>query len=63
MLRVHVNDKGIADMVQVHASSGFGLLDEAALDAVRRWRFVPARQGERPVSAWVIVPIVFSLGG
>jgi protein TonB len=30
---------------------------------VRRWKFVPARQGERPVAAWVLVPILFRLEG
>ena len=36
-------------------------LDQAALDAVRQWRFVPARQGEQAVAAWVLVPIQFAL--
>jgi protein TonB len=30
---------------------------------VRRWRFVAARQGERAIESWVIVPIVFKLEG
>ena len=32
-----------------------------AIDTVKRWRFVPARQGDRAVAAWVLVPITFSL--
>ena len=36
-------------------------LDEAARNAVQRWKFVPARRGDEPVSAWVIVPISFVL--
>lgn len=63
MLRVYVSAQGAAENVEIRTSSGFGLLDQAALDAVRRWRFVPARQGEQPVAAWVLVPIVFSLEG
>lgn len=61
LLRVHVTPEGGADDVRVHASSGSSLLDEAAAAAVRKWRFVPARQGGNPVAAWVQVPIAFKL--
>jgi protein TonB len=63
MLRVLVNSNGTTDKVEIRSSSGFDRLDDAALDAVRRWRFVPARQGDRPVAAWVLVPIIFALEG
>ena len=36
-------------------------LDEAAKSAVERWRFVPARQGDAPVEAAVLVPLNFTL--
>ena len=61
VLRVLVNAAGNADKVEVRTSSGFDRLDDAALDAVRRWRFVPARHGDAPVAAWVLVPIIFTL--
>lgn len=60
-LRVHVTPAGTAQQVEVYRSSGFPRLDQAALDAVKQWRFIPARQGDQPVPAWVIVPIQFSL--
>ena len=63
VLRVLVNAAGNPDKVEIRTSSGFDRLDDAALDAVRRWRFVPARQGEAPVAAWVLVPIIFTLEG
>lgn len=63
VLRVLVNPGGAAAQVEVRASSGSELLDAAALDAVRRWRFVPARQGTQPIAAWVLVPITFTLQG
>lgn len=63
MLRVLVNAKGTADKVELRSSSGSSRLDDAALDTVKRWRFVPARQGDQPVAAWVIIPITFSLKG
>jgi protein TonB len=61
VLRVYVSEQGQAAQVQLRTSSKHPRLDEAALDAVRRWRFVPARRGETPVAAWVLVPISFSL--
>jgi protein TonB len=61
MVRVLVNAAGLPEKVELRTSSGTDALDEAALDAVRNWRFVPARQGDKPVAAWVVVPISFSL--
>jgi len=62
-LRVYVSSEGSALRVEVRTSSGSTLLDQAAKDAVERWRFVPAKQGDQPVEAWVVVPIVFTLEG
>jgi protein TonB len=62
-LRVLVTAAGRASRVEVSSSSGSALLDEAAKDAVERWRFLPARRGDEVIDAWVIVPIVFSLEG
>ena len=63
LLRVFVSAAGVADRVEIERSSGSARLDAAAQQAVRAWRFVPARQGGQAVSAWVIVPIQFSLEG
>jgi protein TonB len=63
VLRVMVSAEGLPTYVRLHASSGSARLDQAALEAVSRWRFVPARQGEASVAAAVLVPIVFSLQG
>jgi protein TonB len=61
VLRVLVNASGSPDRVEIRSSSGFDRLDDAALDTVKHWRFVPARQGDTPVAAWVLVPITFTL--
>lgn len=47
--------------VRLAASAGDDALDQAALEAVRGWRFVPARRGDEPVEAWVRIPVVFRL--
>lgn len=61
VLRVLVSTLGQAEQVEVRTSSGSSRLDQAALLAVKRWRFEPARQGGAPVQAWVLVPISFHL--
>lgn len=63
LLRVRVTAEGRAEQVNLHRPSGFERLDERALQTVRQWQFMPARQGGKPVDAWVIVPIQFSLKG
>jgi len=42
-------------------SAGQRALSEAAVDAVRRWRFKPATCGSTPVAVWVVVPVRFKL--
>lgn len=61
LLRVFVNAEGDAERVELAQSSGSSRLDHAALAAVRRWRFEPAKEGPLPVACWVQVPIVFDL--
>jgi protein TonB len=63
VLRVHVDAAGLATEVVIKTPSGFPRLDNAARDVVSQWRFVPARRGNEPVDAWVLVPIVFKLEG
>jgi len=47
--------------VLVEKSAGHVELDEAAADAVRRWRFEPARRGPEAVAMWVLLPVEFRL--
>lgn len=61
VLRVRVNTEGRPELVEIEKSCGFQRLDRAALDAVRKWKFVPAKQGEQPVAATVLVPLNFEL--
>lgn len=61
LLRVLVNPDGAPDRVTVERTSGFDVLDEAAVKAVRRWRFHPARRGVAPLSSWVRIPVAFRL--
>ena len=61
MLSVLVSASGEAETVEVRTSSGSERLDRAAIDAVRRWRFAPARRGSQAIPGWALVPILFQL--
>jgi len=61
LVRVYVLSNGLPEAIELKRSSGSHRLDHSALEAVRKWRFVPARRGDETVAAWVIVPIAFSL--
>jgi len=60
-LRVFVDVRGFPARIELRTSSGYERLDHIALETVRQWKFVPARRGDEAVSAWVLVPISFSL--
>jgi protein TonB len=61
MVGVSVAADGTPIETRIERSSGHPALDEAAVEAVRQWRFVPGRQDDRPVVASAEVPIVFRL--
>jgi periplasmic protein TonB len=61
LLRVVVTPDGEARSVEIERGSGHARLDAAARRAVAGWRFVPARRGDVPIQASVLVPIVFRL--
>ena len=58
---VLVGENGKVQEVTLDRSSGESALDESALEAVRTWRFEPARRNGVPVRAWAIVPVEFKL--
>ncbi|GFM55829.1 energy transducer TonB [Pseudomonas capsici] len=61
LLRVHVLASGKPGEIQIQKSSGRDSLDEAAVTAVKRWSFVPAKQGDVAQDGWVSVPIDFKI--
>jgi protein TonB len=61
LLKVRVSAQGSALEVAVSKSSGFPRRDAAGVDAVTRWRFVPARRGDEAIESSVVVPITFAL--
>jgi protein TonB len=63
LLKIMVAPDGTAGDVQVETSSGFPRLDDAAMKAVRGWKFSPAKRGSQTIAAWVSVPVTFVLNG
>ena len=61
MVRVLVTERGLPGQLQVLKSSGHPRLDEAALDAIRKWRFKPAKNGATPILSWTRVQVKFEL--
>jgi len=61
VLRVLVGTDGRAAQVQITQGIGMGL-DERAVQTVRGWKFVPARDGgHRAVPTWVTIEVFFRL--
>lgn len=61
MVRVLIDTEGSAAKIMLDQSSGSSLLDQAAIDAVRRARFYPYLEGGAPMMVWVRIPISFTL--
>ncbi|HSI24221.1 MAG TPA: TonB family protein [Methylotenera sp.] len=59
LMRVLVSANGAAEDVQIEQSSGFDRLDNVAVAAVKKWRFIPAKKNNQPLSAYVLVPMPF----
>ncbi len=61
ILLVTVQENGLPAEINIHQSSGFDVLDQSAILAVKKWQFVSAKQNGHNVKASVLVPIKFQL--
>lgn len=61
LVRAAVGANGRAVAVSLARSSGYGILDQAALTAVKRWKFTPRMVRGTPAESTVEVPVNFSL--
>lgn len=61
LVRAEISPEGECLRAELKKTSGAEILDQAALDAVKKWRFVPAKRGSQAVVAWVEVPVSFKL--
>jgi TonB family protein len=61
VLRARITAEGIVKNATVQESSGFPVLDDSAVQAVKAWSFEPAKNGEFAVASTVDLPIRFDL--
>ena len=61
IIKAYVTEQGRVEQVQVEQSAGHADLDAAAVEAVGRWRFQPARRGRQTIAMWVSIPVRFVL--
>ena len=61
LLEVLVTTEGKADSIRLSRSSGYSILDRAAIKGVREWLFYPAKRGDEVFEMWVKIPIRFTL--
>ncbi|NYE63273.1 protein TonB [Duganella sp. 1224] len=62
MLRVLIGEKGNAEQVTVHKSSGSANLDEAGRQAALRALYKPFIEDGKAIPVYVLVPVNFQLG-
>jgi len=61
VVRVLIGVDGRAQQAELKTSSGYERLDQAALQTVRSWRYVPGKRNGVPEAMWFNVPISFVL--
>lgn len=61
LIRAFVDETGAASKVEIFKSSSFALLDNAAAEAIKKWRFAPATKLGQYIASSVIIPINFKL--
>ncbi len=61
VLEVMVKRNGRVGRVKVFKSSGYKILDSAAVKSVRKWIFRPAIKGNEKIEMFVRVPVSFQL--
>lgn len=61
LISAEILSEGRVENVKIKSSSGYAILDQSALEAVRAWKFDPARKMGKPVPVRVDIPIRFVL--
>ena len=61
LLNVEILSSGSIGRILLRKTSGYKILDEAAISAAKEWKFVPAKLEDRAVTAWLVVEIRFKL--
>jgi protein TonB len=60
-LRVLVDENGERQEIKLHKPSRYALLNQAALNAVKKWKFAPHLINGHAKQSWVEIPIEFKI--
>lgn len=60
IVRVYINRNGKVWKTEI-ISSDSDILSQAAIDAVKKTAFTPAKLNNEPIGCWVSIPIIFKL--
>lgn len=61
IIQAFVNEKGEVTKCKIMKSIPNTGLDEAAIDAVKKTKFTPAKQNNKDIGVWIALPVVFRL--
>jgi protein TonB len=61
VVRARIEVNGSASQAEIRTSSGYERLDQAALQTVKRWRYLPGKRAGVPEAMWFNIPIQFVL--
>ena len=61
IVRVLIGTDGVPKKAEMRQSSGFDRLDQAALNTVLKWRYVPGKRAGVAEEMWFNVPLTFVL--
>lgn len=60
-LHVLVSQSGEREEIRLYKGSKYALLNQSALEAVKKWRFEPTRKNGRAIKSWVEIPVEFRI--
>jgi periplasmic protein TonB len=61
VIKLHISASGKPSQFSVARSSGYDDLDNAALETVLNWHYLPAEESGETVSDWTQVDVVYKL--
>ena len=61
IIQVLVDIKGVVNNTRIAKSLGNNGCDEAAIEALKKVKWKPALQRDKPVKVWVSIPVIFKL--
>lgn len=61
IVRTLIDTEGNPERTEVRKSSGHPPLDQSAIEAIKTWKFRPAKDGNIPIVKWVDIPVKFDL--